>query len=83
VIDVLWWWRGLDAYRRRPLWVTALWQGFLIFIIFNAMVVFKTGLLRWIGAGLCAVILLVLLRGFRSRPKEHATKDERHGFDEQ
>jgi hypothetical protein len=29
------------------------WQGFLLFIIFNATVVFKTGPLRWIGLGLC------------------------------
>ena len=54
VIDVaLWRLRGLDAYRNRPRWLTAAWQGFLLFIIFNATVVFKTGPLRWIGLGLC------------------------------
>ncbi len=59
VLDVAWWWRGLELYRRRPRWLTALWQGFLVFIVFNATVVFKTGALRWIGwllcLGLCAV----------------------------
>jgi hypothetical protein len=83
VIDVLWWWRRLDSYRRRPFWVTALWQGFLIFIIFNATAVFKTGPLRWIGAGLCAVILLMWLRSFMDRSKESVTKDETHGFNQQ
>ena len=52
VIDVLgWWWRGLDAYHRRSRLLVALWQSFLLFIIFNATVVFKTGPLRW--AGVC------------------------------
>ena len=50
---VLWRLRGLDAYRNRPRWLAAAWQGFLLFIIFNATVVFKTGPLRWIGLGLC------------------------------
>jgi hypothetical protein len=54
VIDVAWWrWGGLNAYRNRSLWITAAWHGFLIFIVFNATVVFKTGALRWIGLGLC------------------------------
>jgi hypothetical protein len=54
VIDVvLWRLRGLDAYRNRPRWLAAAWQGFLLFIIFNATVVFKTGPLRWIGLGVC------------------------------
>ena len=54
IIDVVYWrLRGLDAYRHRPRWLTAMWQVFLFFIIFNATVVFKTGPLRWIGLGLC------------------------------
>ena len=53
IIDVAWWRRGLDVYRNRPAWLSATWHGFLIFIIFNATVVFKTGALRWIGLGLC------------------------------
>ena len=53
-LDVAWWyWGGLNSYRNRPLWITATWHGFLIFIIFNATVVFKTGPLRWIGLSLC------------------------------
>jgi hypothetical protein len=54
IVDVAWWWlRGLDGYRRRPWPLVATWHGFLIFIIFNATVVFKTGFTRWAGLGLC------------------------------
>lgn len=44
-----WWVAGLSSYRRRPWWLTLTWHGFLIFIIFNATVVFKDGPTRWIG----------------------------------
>ena len=48
--DLVWWWlAGVSAYRRRPWWLTLFWHGFLIFIIFNATVVFKDGPVRWIG----------------------------------
>jgi len=53
-LDVGWWWlAGLDSYRRRPPAVTAAWHGFLLFIFFNATVVFKSGPARWAGLGLC------------------------------
>ena len=66
VVDVaLWRLRGLDAYRNRPRWIVAVWQGFLFFIIFNATVIFKTGPLRWIGLGLCLwlAFLWLLVKG--------------------
>ena len=54
VIDVSWWWlRGLDSYRRRPWPLTAAWHGFLVFIFFNATVVFKSGPARWAGLAAC------------------------------
>jgi hypothetical protein len=58
ICDVTWWWfAGLNSYRRRPWLLTLIWHSFLIFIIFNATVVFKDGLTRWIGIlvtlGLC------------------------------
>jgi hypothetical protein len=57
--DVGWWWfAGLDAYRRRPWWITLLWHGFLIFIIFNATVVFKDGRTRWVGVVVCLTMFL-------------------------
>jgi hypothetical protein len=54
MIDVGWWWfRGLNSYRRRPWLLLLLWHSFLIFIIFNATVVFKDGLQRWVGMLIC------------------------------
>ena len=56
-IDVAWWWyAGLNSYRRRPWLLTLLWHSFLIFIIFNATVVFKDGLVRWVGLLVCLIL---------------------------
>ncbi len=59
VLDVIWWWRGLAAYNRRPRYVVLAWQGFFLFMVFNATVVFKTGVLRWLGIVLCLALVLV------------------------
>ena len=59
VVDVLWWWRGLDAYRRRPRRLVLCWNGFLLFIFFNAMVVFESGVLRPLGLCLCLALCVV------------------------
>ena len=57
--DVTWWWfAGLDSYRRRPWLITILWHGFLIFILFNATVVFKDGLVRWLGLFVCVILVV-------------------------
>ena len=61
-IDVGWWWlSGLDTYRQRSRASLLAWHSFLIFIIFNATVIFKTGAVRWIGLviTLCLVIAWV------------------------
>lgn len=59
IIDVsLWWLRSLDSYSRRPLAWLLSWHGFLIFIIFNATVVFKQGLQRWVGLVVCLILCL-------------------------
>ena len=71
VIDVsLWWAKGVDSYRRRSLLALASWHGFLLFIIFNATVVFKTGVVRWIGVAVSAVICL----GWLLMLRRHLTK---------
>ena len=57
--DIVWWWfAGVKSYRRRPWLLTMLWHGFLVFIIFNATVVFKAGLTRWIGLLVCLSLCL-------------------------
>lgn len=68
IADIGWWWRsGLDSYRRRPGALLAGWHGFLVFIIFNATVVFKDGLVRWLGLCICVVLCLAGLRVLRTR----------------
>jgi hypothetical protein len=57
--DVAWWWfAGVSSYRRRSWLLTIIWHSFLIFIIFNATVVFKDGLTRWIGLLVCLTLCL-------------------------
>jgi hypothetical protein len=66
VLDTIWWWVvGLEAYRHRPWPLLAAWHGFLVFIIFNATVVFKTGLVRWAGLIVCLGLCLLWLRAER------------------
>jgi hypothetical protein len=63
IVDIGWWWRGgLDSYRKRPWPLVALWHGLLIFIIFNATVVFGDGIVRWIGLAICLLLVLTWLR---------------------
>lgn len=84
VMDVIWWWRGLDDYRRRPGLLVAVWQSFLIFIIFNATVIFKSGPTRWLGVGLCLALGIVWLHsartGLRRKADTRVTKDQNHGL---
>ncbi len=56
VADVLWWWRGIEAYENRPRWISVPLIGFLGFIAFNATVVFGDPLSRAIG--ICASAML-------------------------
>jgi hypothetical protein len=59
ISDVAWWWlAGVSSYRRRPWLLTITWHSFLIFIIFNATVVFGHGLVRSIGVLVCLVLCL-------------------------
>ena len=62
-----WWFAGLSSYRHRPWLLILLWHGFLIFIIFNATVVFKGGPARWIGI----LVTLVLFVSWVKIAREH------------
>ena len=59
LVDVGWWWRGgLDKYRRRSWLLVVAWHGLLLFMFFNATVVFGTGLIRWVGLVMCLGLCL-------------------------
>jgi hypothetical protein len=69
IADVAWWWfAGISSYRRRPWMLTLIWHSFLIFIIFNATVVFKDGLARWIGLLVSLTLCLSWALSSRQRP---------------
>ena len=68
LIDAGWWWlHGSAAYRTRSRTLIALWHGFLLFIFFNATVIFKAGALRWIGLVLCSSLVLTWISANRNR----------------
>lgn len=68
ITDVTSWWiAGLSSYRRRPWTLTLIWHGFLLFILFNATVVFKDGLTRWIGLLVCLTLGLSWILIIRAR----------------
>jgi hypothetical protein len=61
--DVALWWHTPARRANRPAWVGGLLHGFMLFIVFNATVVYERGLIRWAGAiGLGALGLLGLAR---------------------
>lgn len=69
VVDVLWWWiAGLDAYRHRPWLLVAAWHGFLVFMFFNATVVFGDGFVRWLGLCVCLGLWVVWWMALRRNP---------------
>jgi len=68
--DVLWWWRGLESYEMRGPYIDWAVTGFLLFIAFNATVVFGQGPIRWFGLAGCALLLLAIAGRFRA-PAEH------------
>jgi hypothetical protein len=61
--DVVWWWRRPQSYALRPAWVGWLLHGFMLFVIFNATVVYEQGFIRW--AGLAMLVGLAAVWGYR------------------
>lgn len=60
--DVTWWWlAGAENYLRRPRLLTIAWQAFFFFIVFNATVVFESGVVRWLGLVLCTGLAVLWL----------------------
>lgn len=68
IVDVGWWWlSGITSYYKRKWLLVIIWHAFLVFIIFNATVVFKSGPVRWIG--LVISLFLVISWIFIARQK--------------
>jgi hypothetical protein len=54
--DVAWWWLRPLSYASRPLAIGVVLHSFMLFIVFNATVVYETGFIRWAGATGIAVL---------------------------
>ena len=57
IVDALWWWRRPESFERRNPWIAVTLHGFMLFMAFNATVVFEEGAVRW--AGVLGTVLLV------------------------
>jgi len=56
-LDVAWWWLRPMSYAARPGWVGRGLHGFMLFIVFNATVVYEAGPIRWAGLALTEVLV--------------------------
>jgi hypothetical protein len=65
--DVAWWWSSPVSYAARSLWIDRLLHAFMLFIVFNSMVVFENGPIRWAGVALFVLLPLVWIGGRRGR----------------
>jgi hypothetical protein len=65
--DAGWWWLSPGSYAARPRTLHLLVHGFVLFIVFNATVVFGEGWVRVYGtAGLLALLAAASCRPFRN-----------------
>lgn len=62
------WWRSNDRYRSRRRWRWVLVHAFMLFMIFNATVVFEAGIVRWLGLAGCAAVLVFAAAAMRRGP---------------
>jgi hypothetical protein len=63
-LDVVYWWLRPASYAARSPWIDRLLHGFMVFVVFNATVVYESGLIRWAG-----IVGLGLLGLFRLRQR--------------
>lgn len=54
--DCAWWWASPDSYGRRSVWIDRVLHGFMLFIVFNGMLVYETGVIRWAGIVMFAAL---------------------------
>ncbi len=71
LVDAAWLAIHEASYRRRPRWLSYLIYGYLLFMVFNGMVVYGT----WLGRSLFAVFVLIAWFRWSSRlPKSSLTR---------
>jgi hypothetical protein len=61
-VDVLWWLALPRSYIRRPAWVGWSLHSFMLFMVFNGAVVYEEGPIRWAGAAMSTVFVILFFR---------------------
>lgn len=60
--DACWWWFWPAAYAERSAWYPRALHGLMLFMVFNGMVVYESGPIRWAGVAMFAGLIAVWLR---------------------
>ena len=74
IVDVVWWGSRPNGYSSRPIWLSFLVNGYILFIAFNGCIIFEPGVTRW--GGLFVIIVLAVLLFLRRRPFRAVTCHE-------
>jgi hypothetical protein len=56
--DVAWWWLDRAAYACRWVWIDRGLHAYMVFIVFNATVIYESGFIRWAGVVMLALLAL-------------------------
>jgi hypothetical protein len=70
--DAIWWWLAPQSYLRRPALVAPFVTGFVLFMAFNATIVFGTGVPRWIALAACLGLAILKYRSSSNKAKRQA-----------
>jgi len=58
ISDTTAWWLRPEWVAQRSVWIDRWLHAFMLFMVFNGMVVFETGSIRWAGGALFAMLTL-------------------------
>jgi len=72
VADVAWWWLAPASFAARSPKLTAIWQGFFFFMVFNGTIVFGDGPVRWFGVVICGTLNVLW---WRARSDKAASRE--------
>lgn len=69
-VDVFAWWIGPVRYSTRSPWIDRALHGFMLFVVFNAMVVYESGSIRWVGLALSLSLAAEWVMSRETKPAE-------------
>jgi hypothetical protein len=67
LLDAVWWWTWPSSYAERSRWIDRTLHAFMLFIVFNGMIVYETGPIRWAGVLLFLLLPAVWIRRATAR----------------